>query len=462
MIVTKVLNELINNVLNLVVAEAVNSPHNDKSDDVAGSSEQSKKKSIWICPICSVQIKHRTNVRRHQSICPSVKTVKDLKPKQKVETVFKCDHCEAQFSLQKSLTAHMKRNHLEQYCLKNKEILFCCSQCDFKCTAEKYLKAHFNKFHLPKGQFKCDICGNYYANKDSLRVHKKHSHLVAKTSVVCEFCGCVIIPSSNQDQTHNCIVNNRSVFYQDRNPNYQTGSQHFDLNSPYQVSGPHGSQVYNNNSSQVFPPQAFQDPKLLYNKPWQFHQVGVSGWQHSQFGTARTNWDWHQSIGGDWQHSRAVAAGDWQHSQAVTGDWQLSPAVTDGKWQLSQAKTDVDWQHTPAKTDLDWQHTPAKTDVDWQHTQAMNDVDWQHTQAKTDVDWQPSPAKTDVDWQHTQDTGRQHYQTRNEWDRQDFQAKSRTEQFEARVDRQHFRDESMNRSSRGDITEEEGRNFMNL
>ena len=427
-IVTKVIDELINNVFNRVSI----SPPNDHSDDVElGNSKPNNSSSTWTCPICSVQIKHRTNVQRHQSICPSVKTVKEVKPKQNTKTVFKCDHCEAQFSLQKSLIAHMKKNHMEQYCLKNKEILFYCSQCDFKCTAEKYLKAHHKKFHMPKGQFKCEVCGNCYANKDSLRVHMKHSHLIAKTSVVCEFCGCVIVSSSEQDQTHKCYVNNQSAL------NYQTTGPHFDLNSPYQVSSLHGSQVYNNNNSLVFAPysQTFQDTNNsshqfgsgFYREPWQFHQVGVSGWQHSQFGTAGTDWDWHQSkarIDGNWQHSRAVADGDRQYTQAVTdGDAQLSRTVTDGNWQHSQAVTDRG----------NCQLSQAKADEDWQQTQAS--------------------------------TNGQHYQARTGWDCQDFQVKPRNEEFEAQVDRQqwqHYRDESSNSSNRGDITEIDGRNFINL
>ena len=178
---------------------------NEKAlDEIEKVTEPPKKKeSIWRCPICCTVIKHRQNVQRHQAVCPSANEKKVTKTKvEKIQLIFNCDYCHAAFSLQKSLKAHIKRNHLEEYCLQNESTLFKCSKCDFKTTGEKYLKTHFSKFHMQKGNFVCNICDKRYATNGSLRVHKK-THLSVKKSYVCEYCGCVIVTSSEHD-VHNC------------------------------------------------------------------------------------------------------------------------------------------------------------------------------------------------------------------------------------------------------------------
>ena len=202
---TKIVGAVLEEVIKTIFEEddGLDMDRENSSDDMEKVTLPSKKKElIWTCPICLTVIKHRQNIQRHQSICTSVKVKKISKPKEKIPLIFNCEYCHATFSLQKSLKAHTKRNHLEQYCLQNESTLFKCSQCDFKTTGEKYLKTHFSKFHMQKGNFICNICDKRYATNDSLRVHKK-SHLNVKRSYVCEFCGCVIVASSEHD-IHNC------------------------------------------------------------------------------------------------------------------------------------------------------------------------------------------------------------------------------------------------------------------
>ena len=203
--VQKILGDLINDIFER--DELVAAASEDESD--MNKVRVTKKDLNWSCPICSVVIKHRQNVLRHKSTCPPVKKNQVAKPKEKMPSVFKCNYCQATFSLQKSLKSHIKRNHLEQFCLQYEHTLFKCSACDFQTIGEKYLKTHFKKFHMDKGNLCCDICERRYSNKDSLRVHMK-SHLTIKRSFVCEVCGCIIVTSSDQD-THVCTQQTESA-----------------------------------------------------------------------------------------------------------------------------------------------------------------------------------------------------------------------------------------------------------
>ena len=219
--VKKVLDEVINNIFRSTLNETKsNTPEENINDEEVINVKQPQKKLTWTCPICKVIIQHTKNVPRHQAICPSVKEIPKEKPKAKmIATVFNCDYCEACFSLQKSLTAHEKRNHVEQFCIKHKDTLINCSQCNFKSTAEKYLKIHVKKFHMEKGTFTCDTCEKQYANRDSLRVHVKTHHISVQSGFVCEVCGCVIV-TAGPEGAHTCVANSDSQVYNNNTQMY--------------------------------------------------------------------------------------------------------------------------------------------------------------------------------------------------------------------------------------------------
>ena len=148
-------------------------------------------REVWICPICSVHVRHRQNIARHQSVnCSAVKVPK-LKPVPVPKPESRCEICGVIFLCKTSLTAHMKRLHMEFYCQINKHTLFQCSRCDFKCTAERFLKAHVQRFHSEKGSYICDYCDKRYFTKDTLRVHIKRSHVNVKQTYICHVCGSV-------------------------------------------------------------------------------------------------------------------------------------------------------------------------------------------------------------------------------------------------------------------------------
>ena len=160
-------------------------------------------REVWICPICSVHVKHRQNIARHQSVnCSAVKVPK-LKPVAVPKPESRCEICGVIFLCKTSLTAHMKRLHMEFYCRINKHTLFQCSRCDFKCTDERFLKAHVQRFHSEKGSYICDYCDKRYFTKDTLRVHIKRSHINVTQTFICHVCGSVRL-SEIDLKKHNC------------------------------------------------------------------------------------------------------------------------------------------------------------------------------------------------------------------------------------------------------------------
>ena len=200
-IVTAIVNRVIGDIF-----DKLNEEKRDASEKVGiVKGNESKDDTNWTCPICRIVIKHRQNIGRHKAICPKLNVLNVPKPKviKQPTTDFHCEYCLAKFSLQKSLKAHTRRNHLEQFCLQYQSTLFKCSDCDFQSTGDKYLKIHVKKFHSEKGNFSCDVCDKRFANKDSLRVHKR-THLAIRRSYVCEVCGCIIVADADQDN-HVCV-----------------------------------------------------------------------------------------------------------------------------------------------------------------------------------------------------------------------------------------------------------------
>ena len=202
----KVLEIVIQNVMKAVESKPLDDHQNVEATKI---DPKLKGSTVWTCPLCFVQIRQKQNIPRHKNLnCASVKVKKVKSPKQQIPAVFKYKHCGADYPLKKTLISHYKNFHMEQYCLENKESLFQCSLCDFKTLAEKYLKQHHSKFHMEKGSFSCDNCEKVYFNKDSLRVHVKRSHLIAKpASFVCEVCGSRVSSGSNChfcDSSENC------------------------------------------------------------------------------------------------------------------------------------------------------------------------------------------------------------------------------------------------------------------
>ena len=149
--------------------------------------------SVWTCPLCLAEIKQKQNVQRHLNLnCSNLKVKKIKPPKQPTSppVPFKCKFCTASYPEKKTLTAHMKLFHIEQYCSENKSSIFQCTQCNFKTLALKYLRQHITRFHTEEKMFSCEMCGRKYSNKDSLRVHVKKVHVVGKLARhICEVCG---------------------------------------------------------------------------------------------------------------------------------------------------------------------------------------------------------------------------------------------------------------------------------
>ena len=201
----KILKDIVNDIFE---AEIDATDTQEQILELEAIEEPKKTKGnveAWICPICFAKVKHPQNIARHQSLnCSAVKVLKvNPKPLPK-PTEYKCNFCGAKYSIKTSLTAHMKRVHLEEYCLENKLSLFLCPVCDFKTNAERFLKGHMARYHMEAGSLACEYCDKKYQHKDSLRVHIKKNHLISKESFVCHVCGSVL-PSTVEYAKHNCV-----------------------------------------------------------------------------------------------------------------------------------------------------------------------------------------------------------------------------------------------------------------
>jgi rubredoxin len=66
---------------------------------------KSNMREVWICPICSVHVKHRQNIARHQSVnCSAVKVPK-LKPEPVSKPESRCEICGVIFLCKTSLNS---------------------------------------------------------------------------------------------------------------------------------------------------------------------------------------------------------------------------------------------------------------------------------------------------------------------------------------------------------------------
>ena len=198
-IVKRILGDIINEVLE---AETDTQEEIVELEEVEQHKKTKRNVETWVCPICFVKVKHPQNIARHQSLnCLAVKVLKVNPKPLPIPTEYECDFCDAKYSIKTSL----KREHLEEYCLQNKQSLFTCPVCDFKTNAERFLKGHMARYHMEEGTLTCEFCDKKYRHKDSLRVHIKKSHLVSKQSFVCHICGSVL-PSKAEYDKHNCVL----------------------------------------------------------------------------------------------------------------------------------------------------------------------------------------------------------------------------------------------------------------
>ena len=63
-----------------------------------------------------------------------------------------------------------------------------CDKCNYKCCTASRLRDHIRKKHeKTEKTCICDICGNFYATKLSLKIH--HDVVHSKIKHVCDICG---------------------------------------------------------------------------------------------------------------------------------------------------------------------------------------------------------------------------------------------------------------------------------
>ena len=200
--VGRILTNVLNDVFEL--GSEVGETNEDEAVEVRAG--KGNLRETWVCPICSTQVRYRQNIARHQSLnctavkIPKVKPVAGPRPSE-----YRCELCDFCYAGKSSLTAHMKRMHIDYYCQKNQLSLVECTICDFKCTAQRFLKGHIQRYHSEKGVIKCDYCDKQFATKDTLKVHVKRIHVAVDQTFVCHVCGDVLMCRADY-QKHTCEV----------------------------------------------------------------------------------------------------------------------------------------------------------------------------------------------------------------------------------------------------------------
>ena len=124
----------------------------------------------YFCDECGLRSAHSGHISRHKS--SKHKQANDQKK------VYSCIHCDAEFSLKKTLANHIENNECERP--------YECAICDYKANCEWKLVIH-QKSHKQEGEIKCDQCDATFKHKGSLVYHTK-VHTGENTVFSCDQC----------------------------------------------------------------------------------------------------------------------------------------------------------------------------------------------------------------------------------------------------------------------------------
>ena len=137
-----------------------------------------KAQKVFKCSKCGFEIKHASNLRRHEKKC-SVNQIASVD--QKDEANLTCDECGKSFSKVTNLKRHKHKIHGVA-----EEKIFKClvSGCNFATNDQKQLKKHNTMLHeIHSSPFRCDKCDLTCITSSGLNYHKASVH-----GVRCRFC----------------------------------------------------------------------------------------------------------------------------------------------------------------------------------------------------------------------------------------------------------------------------------
>lgn len=151
------------------------------------------------CHYCGATKSNKTLMRDH--ICSHL----DLK-------IHACHTCGRSFSSKKGLKRHEMIHVVKKYkppvedhqiqdmspdqykqLVQNK--VKNCPKCDKEFNTPRYMRKHLREVHSSQKNHVCDVCGNIYSTKSSLREHKKRQHsenfrrIKNPGDFVCDICG---------------------------------------------------------------------------------------------------------------------------------------------------------------------------------------------------------------------------------------------------------------------------------
>lgn len=149
----------------------------------------------WPCDLCSRVYKCSTHLDNHR--------LRHFEPQ--IEQYFPCDICSRSYKFQSQLNIHRRRHfkptikcsqcdklfydkyslkeHISQY---HENRRFICDICNHAAPTKAVLRVHIVAKHTKMYPFKCELCGEGYAKKCSLDIHRRSVHEGAH--YVCEIC----------------------------------------------------------------------------------------------------------------------------------------------------------------------------------------------------------------------------------------------------------------------------------
>lgn len=141
----------------------------------------------YSCDQCDHRCSHKSNLTKHKRSVHS-----EIQPE-----AFVCDVCQLPLKSKQSLVAH-KETHVDY----SQRPLGCNqSECKYRCFNQRDLDLHMVKHRSGKGQWKCDICSEFYAQKRSLVAHQFDVHSNGQLPFQCRECD-VRCKSRNALNTH--------------------------------------------------------------------------------------------------------------------------------------------------------------------------------------------------------------------------------------------------------------------
>ena len=200
------------------------------------ASSHCKPKKPWRCPICSENIYHKKNTKRHLDSCQK-KFLGDPKvPNTSTTPTFPCDVCNKSFLFKRNMLRHKEKLHR----VAEIKVLACeRNNCSFTTNSKGQMKRHMTVRHGTGPTLDCDECDSKFLSQNGLRKHKLETHRLRCDKCTDSFA------NAKQLRVHKAIYHVETSQGQDASVNTETNTVYVT-----RAIGEHSSvHVYNNNPS---------------------------------------------------------------------------------------------------------------------------------------------------------------------------------------------------------------------